>query len=540
MKKTDDLYREYAVILWDMDRNEDALNVIDEYMEANPDSTSLAVLKTDILFQSGRGKEGLEISREVFKKNPTVYNQTRLGLCYERLDDYDNAIRNYNEAYEKDPGDAGVLRRLMYLYSYLSDKKGDLDLCRLGIRYATEYIDVTNAAEGYVERGNLYIDIYELEKSVYDCKKAIELNPEAYYAYNNLGCALLKLRRIDEAIKPLEQAVELDKTKDHLPYLNLAECYTVLGDYQKSIDILNEMLELFPKRDFVKKDIAKLHCRLKEYHKAVSYYKNQIDEKQKELQKGNIFDVIRGNKESLPVEEKIMQLYSDMADIYRQAGDIKQMEECYKKVLKRWRSTMKPAVSVKAVIAIAEYYRDSGQLDKARRLIKEAFGKMTEKDRNSSVWKDLAFVSTTIYYELKDILNAKNEARIYFEQYKKRNGEFETALLDARYRPANLYCIGIAYLCMGELDKAKEYLHKINDCELCVMCEYNGCFEYWFGMGLVAEEEGRKEEAVACFEKAIMIKGDYSVCKETSVSLQKSEINIAKYPSLKLNKKFSI
>ena len=521
IEKLEDIYREYAVICWDMDEDEKALEILDEFLAGNPECTSLMMLQSDILLRGGNEKEALQISKDIYKISPTVYHQTRLGITYERINDYDNALKNYKEAYEKDPRDAGVVRRLMYLYSFLSDKKRDLELCKTGIRYATEFIDITNAAEGYVERGNLYIDLYELEKAVEDCKKAIELNPEAYYAYNNLGCALLKLRRVDEAIPPLEHAVEMDREKDHLPFLNLAECYTVKKEYEKAINQYKTLLEIFPKHTYVLKDIAELYCKMRMYSKAVEYYEKQIKEKLKNIPQKGILDNLKGgNKDVVADEEQLMKLYCDLADVYRQAGNTSKAEAYYDKVLKRWKNIVKPHISVKPIISIAEYYRDSGQVEKAVKLIKTAFGKMTEKDRNSTVWKQLSFAAATIYFEAKDTLNAKNEGKIYFEQFRKWEGEFDKALSDARYKPCNLYNIGIIYLCMGDIDKAKEFISDIPDCRLCVMCECADCFEYYFGMGLIAEVEGRRDEAVKCYEKAIEIKGDYP-CAENHLSMCK-------------------
>ena len=68
-------------------------------------------------------------------------------------------------------------------------------------------------------------------------------------------------------------------------------------------------------------------------------------------------------------------------------------------------------------------------------------------------------------------------------------------------------------ICAGSLDKAREYLKQIPDCRLCVTCETCDCFEYYYGMGLIAELENRKDEARGLYEKAIKVKGDYPEAK---------------------------
>lgn len=49
----------------------------------------------------------------------------------------------------------------------------------------------------------------DYESAVSDCKKAIRLNPSYAYAYNNLGVALEKLGRLDEAIVNFRKALSL-------------------------------------------------------------------------------------------------------------------------------------------------------------------------------------------------------------------------------------------------------------------------------------------------------------------------------------------
>ena len=53
----------------------------------------------------------------------------------------------------------------------------------------------------------------------------------------------------------------------------------------------------------------------------------------------------------------------------------------------------------------------------------------------------------------------------------------------------------------------------MKESHVCVTCETCACFEYYFAMGLIAELEGRREDAKEFYEKAIEIKGDYPCAK---------------------------
>lgn len=509
IEKYEDVIREHALICWDMDDNDKALKVIDDYLLAHEPDYSLQNLKIDIYNQSGKTGEALKLCRKLFKENPSPYMQTKLGICYEKVEDYKNALFCYKGAYDKDPEYQVVLRRLMFLYSYLSNRDHDLDKSRLGIKYATEYIDITDSAEGYMERGNLYIDIYELDLAVDDCKKAIERDENSYYAYNNLGCALLKLRRIDEAILPLEQAIELDEKKDHLPYLNLAECYIVRGEFDKAINIYNKMIKLFNNLFGYKENVAKLYCKKGEYQKAVKCYEKIIEDRKNNNKQYTLLDKIKDDKSKNKTYEKILMLYCDIADVYRQSGDDSKTEYYYKKVLNWWKRPVRPDISVKSLIRIAEYYRDRGELKKAEKMIDYAEGKLTADNSSAREKRELYFMSMTIAFEMGFEYKAKAKSEQYIDNVKDSFRSIKEVLSDLRYRPMWSYNIGIAKLCAGEINEAEKYFDQINQCKLCVMCECLQCFEYFFGMGLVAEMKKEYDKAAKLYYKAIKLKGDY-------------------------------
>ena len=527
IEKVEDVVREHTLIYWDLDENDKALKLLNDFTENNKDCFSIQNLKIDILNQSGKSKEALKLCQKLYEDNQTAYMQTRLGICYEKVEDYDNALSAYKEAYDKDPEYHIVVRRLMYLYSYLSNSENDLDKCRTGIKYATEYIKLTDAPEGYMERGNLYIDIYELDKAVDDCKKAIELDENLYYAYNNLGCALLKLRRIDEAIPILKHAIKMDEKKDHLPFLNLAECYIVRHEYEKAIDTYKRMMKVFHNLNHYMEDVGKLYCKLKDYKKAIACYEHIIDEINKKLKPYTFLDRMRKDTTNASDYVRILEMTCEIAEVYRQSGDIDRANEYYKKVIGWWKKKMRPDVSVKSLIRVAEFYRDQGNINEAVKMIRYVWKKMTPEEIHTRVRRNYDFAAMTIYFEMGDKKNAIIKSKIYMEEVTKSLGSIDKLLSDARYRSMWLYNIGIAKLCAGEIRDAVSYFEQIRECKLCVMCENEDCFEYYFAMGLVAEIEQKYEKAQQFYVKAIELRGDYP-CAGRHLEMVKNKANFMK------------
>ncbi|MDE6434850.1 MAG: tetratricopeptide repeat protein [Lachnospiraceae bacterium] len=504
-----DLNREMAILYWDLDLTSKALEIVDKYLDEHPDTSGMLQLKVDILSREKQYEEALAACRLLVKTNPkNLHYRIKLGNCYEWMENTEKAIECYRMILMENSDFVPAVRRLMYVYSYLSNENRDLELCKKGIEYANRLIEITGNAEGYVERGNLYIDLYELEKAVEDCKEAVKLDPEAYYAYNNMGCALLKLRRIDEAIEPLEKAIAMDPDKDHLPYLNLAECYVIKKDYEKAIHAYEEILRIRPKAMRMREEIAKIWIKMGQYLKTVDFYKSLIRESQKRIGivKDSMVIKILLKQEGQQEEcERLLKYYAELADIYRQMGDKDNAEKWYKNIEKVYFKLKEPC-SISHAETVAEYYRDKGDIKEAERVLVKLLDYM---EKNNISRYHVYFTLTTVMFEKGDRERAKKYADAFIKGLLKQHGGEEAMLSDRRYLSMYAYDMVIMHICAGRLEEAKKYLEKMKNSHVCVTCETCACFEYHFAMGLVAELEGKAEDAKQYYKKAIEIKGDY-------------------------------
>lgn len=496
-----ELEREHAILHWDLEDMLMTMGVINSYLEKNPDSITMLHLKVDVLNRENEEKEALKICQRLVELEPdNLFTRVKLGNCYERVRNIPEAIQTYENVLKVNPDYVQAIRRLMYIYSFVSNRERDLHKCQIGIDYATRLIELTGTAEGYVERGNLYIDLYELEKSVEDCKKAIDLDSEAFYAYNNLGCALLKLRRIDEAIEPLEQIIKMEPEHDALPYLNLAECYVLQNRFEDAIHMYNRVMEIWPERVGLKEEVANLYCRLNDYDKAIALFDGLPDD----------FCRVFGDKKSdISYVGNRIEAYCDMMRIYAQCKEYKNGEKCVKKamaLLAKYKGTAFPNKTEN----IIEFYRDRGEYKTAEKYGKKLLDIAKKRGYND---KHIVFAYTTVLFELGKADMAKKYAKYYLKNKFEREGTEEQLFSDKRYINMHAYNLAIMNICMGNQEKACELLGRIPDCKLCVMCETCDCFEYYFGMGLIAELNNRLQEAKCFYEKAIEIKGRYA-CAE--------------------------
>lgn len=490
-----DLEEEYASLYWDLDDVQKTLQIIDDYLEKDPENMNMLRLKVRVLNHERPSDEAIELGKKLVALDPSnLYNRRELGNGYEKIRAYDKAIEVYRGILRDDENDAASIQRLMYIFSYLSNQNDNLEQCRTGIEYATRLIEVTGNARGYVERGNLLIDLYELEQAVEDCRQAIRLDPNAFYAYNNLGCALLKLRKVDEAIEVLEQAIEMEPDYDCIVYVNLAECYVLKKRYKEAIEQYEKAMELSPNRVLYRSDQADVYEWMGQYQRAIELKLNIPDDLAKIREWKKTDDIYL---------QWVIRSYCEVIKLYAAMGDYKsgnRYVEKAMKCLKRYKGDSFPG----RIDSIIDYFRDQGEYKVAEKYAKKLL--KIAKNRSYSD-KEILFEYATVLFELGKTKDAKKCGERYLEQLFMEDGSEEKLFQDKRYIPMHAYNLAIIYICMGEREKAVSYLSRIPDCKQCVMCQYNECFEYYFAMGLLAELNERYEEAKTLYEKAIEIRG---------------------------------
>ena len=104
-----------------------------------------------------------------------------------------------------------------------------------------------NDFRSYNNRGIIYLELKQLEKSKFDFEKAIELNPNDPLGYINLSNIYLQ-KRDDDFLRPalelLNEAIKIDPSNAHAHYnrANLYESY--LGEFNNAVNDYNNALIL--------------------------------------------------------------------------------------------------------------------------------------------------------------------------------------------------------------------------------------------------------------------------------------------------------
>ncbi|MEK6709964.1 MAG: tetratricopeptide repeat protein [Nitrospinota bacterium] len=91
----------------------------------------------------------------------------------------------------------------------------------------------TSDAHTYL--GWMYSKQGRLEEAIEECHLAIEVDPDFGNPYNDIGCHLMQLGELEQAIGWFEKAKKAPRYEPrHFPYLNLARIYLKRGEHGKA------------------------------------------------------------------------------------------------------------------------------------------------------------------------------------------------------------------------------------------------------------------------------------------------------------------
>lgn len=155
-----------------------------------------------------------------------------LGLAYKEKKDYNNAIKNFEQARKN---------------------------------------KVFKEADFFVASGIAYGGAGKLDQAIADLLKAVELNPQAHDAYNNLGLYYNDKGEDEKAIASLRKAIEI-KPEFEKAFYNLGNIYAKKGDYQTAIENYNKAVALDPKYEDAYNNIGNSYAAMKQYENALKYY----------------------------------------------------------------------------------------------------------------------------------------------------------------------------------------------------------------------------------------------------------------------------
>lgn len=172
-KKDYDSYYKVATILTDLDKKDEASQMLTSLLEKKPDYIEASVALGDLLIEKEDYKEAVNVYMEALKYNPTSYDLNyNLGIAYTMLNDFQDAKLYYEKAAE--------LNSLVYNTKY---SLAEIAVIYKELEEAEEYFmqateDEELCADAYLELAKINLLKNNKEKAIQYANVAIQEEPK--------------------------------------------------------------------------------------------------------------------------------------------------------------------------------------------------------------------------------------------------------------------------------------------------------------------------------------------------------------------------
>ena len=500
MDKMDDLFFEYAILLWDGDNQKGALNILKDYSEKNGFSLKIEKLKYDILYKSDGFDKALEVAIPLVSQDPDVDGaEIRIASCYEKMDKRAQALQILKKIEARNKNSLPALRKLFEFYRSEYERNEKEEDAKTAVAYLDTLLSLEEHVYYYERRCVLNYELYELERAREDCESGLKLDPEDFFLYYRLGFTMSKMGQKEQAVEPLLKAIELNPGY-RWPYIELGGIYRFLGKYGKSDEYFKKVLDMEPeefRRQYLE-ETAQNQMLRGEYTKAIVAYLECL--RRPECQKGAKWERYYRSK-----------YLQKLADGYREKGDWKNAAAQYLEIIEMCK---KDAWLVDELEDALDFFRDWGKLSGSIRIVKQII-KRAERYEKKRGGKDEYLIScyralAGYLYEQKKYGPARKYAVLALKRIEESSGSLSNYLNGSKkYHMSNYYRIIRLEICRGNLAEAEQLLARMHQGYQCTMCEKSDCFEYFLLCGMIAEEKGDLEKAKAEYRHALAIKPDY-------------------------------
>ncbi|MDM8531421.1 tetratricopeptide repeat protein [Anaerolineales bacterium HSG25] len=248
-----------------------------------------------------------------------VFAYYNRGNVYDDLEQYEQAIADYDKAIELDPNYAFAYYNRGIVYKNLEQYEQAIADYDKAIELDPKYVDA------YYNRGNAYYNQKRYEDAIADYNKAIELDPKYVDAYNNRGNAYRNLEQYEQAIADYDKAIELDPNYVNAYYYR-GIANAKLEQYEQAIADFDKAIELDPNFALAYNNRGSAYADLEQYEKAIADFDKAIELDHDPLSwpynnRGNAYRNLGQHEQAIADYDKAIELDPNYANAYYGRGN---------------------------------------------------------------------------------------------------------------------------------------------------------------------------------------------------------------------------
>lgn len=287
-------------------------------LKLQPNSASIIKMLGNIMHAKGN----IEDSRKCYIKAIEIQPNfaaayVNLGSLYAQQQQWDSAIKYYQQAIHIDPNFTVAYRNLAKVWTQLKKPAEAADCWYTVLSLEPEKF----SAEECVNLGNTLVQLNDTTRGVYCYQRALELNPSLVGVYQNLGEAMKRQGKLEEALFYYQRIIEL--TNNAADTLDLSQHKNGVNNSHHSVDILdlsshqNGVSNTHKSPEALTAEDAEALIVLAEH-----YYK-----------KGKFSEAIAQCQRAISLDPQAAVAYKILGEALQLSGKLEEAKRCYLKIL---------------------------------------------------------------------------------------------------------------------------------------------------------------------------------------------------------------
>ncbi len=271
-----------SLALIELDRNSEALEVINYSITRDPEQIFALAVKAYIFEVINQPSDALQIANQILEIDPS--NSIALeskGRALLRLNKMDEAISTFNEYLNIDKNNSNILyyKALALCAQRRIDEA--LKSIQLSVKIEPDNVD---HLEIY---GLLLCCNQQFSEGVEIFNKLTKINPDNISVLKYKCRALFDNQEYDEAYSLVNDL--LAKERDNIEYLSLkASILKELKEYEESLNLFKKVLYINPNDDFALLQVLDLFIKTEKFEECIQVAEKEIEKKGDEFIKTNI------------------------------------------------------------------------------------------------------------------------------------------------------------------------------------------------------------------------------------------------------------
>ena len=194
-----------------------------------------------------------------------------------------------------------------------SEALGNYDLSCNWVRTATAYIN----------QSGVLIQLKRFDDSIELTQKAIEINPDSFEAYMNLGIAFQHINKFDEAINAFSRATDINPNSFEA-WFCLGNVFQQNKEYERGVNCYSKSLKLNPDYAETWHNKGRALVNLERYDEAMKSFEQAIQRNKSHFKAyyrlGNVLSALDFNEEAIENYDKALRLRHNFVEAWNNRG----------------------------------------------------------------------------------------------------------------------------------------------------------------------------------------------------------------------------